>query len=169
MDSIGRAPRSARATVRILTDAVRRQFSWPRSYRLTFSFDEAGLRLVRRTPRLQPAPPSDNVARAPLPNAILAELRSSRGVVLYRKRLRDPIPQDVEVFDAQGMPHRVRAVRSRGMFSVIVPNLRGANTVAIDAGPDVILAQTPFASRARQLRRWLLLQTPMRGADRGNR
>lgn len=75
MDSANRARRSTGEVVRMITDAVRRGLHWPRAYRFTFTFDEEGVRLVRRTPRLQPAPPSDDLARAPMPHVIVAELR----------------------------------------------------------------------------------------------
>lgn len=124
--------------------------------------------MVKRKPRLQPAPPSDALDQTPKPNAILAEIRSPQGAVIYRKRLRDPIPQDVEVFDEKGIPNRVRAVRSKGTFSVVVPNLRGSDLVVIDAGPDVVLNQSAFTGREPRAGRWVLLQEPLKGGQHGH-
>ncbi len=160
--------RDAVSTIyRRFTDSTRRALRWPRSYRLTFTFDEQGLRMVRRTPRLQSAPPSDALDQTPKPNAIVAEIRSPQGVAIYRKRLHDPIPQDAEVFDKQGIPTRVKAVRSKGTFSVIVPNVHGSDFVVIDAGQDVVLAQSAFAERESGAGRWVLLQERLKGGQHG--
>ena len=144
MTASDRARSAAGPVTHRVTTAIRRQVRRPRSVRLTFAFDESGLRLIDRTPRMKPAAPSDSITTEIPADAILLELQSQNDEVLYRKRLRDPIPQDVEVFDPDGGPERVAQPPRRGSFSVTVPTDRRARQVVIQAGAAVRIAQLPI-------------------------
>jgi hypothetical protein len=147
MEAADRLGRAVRPFLRRAVDAGRRRTGRPRSIRLTISYDERGLRIIDRTPRMKPAPPGDPITGAASPGAILAEVRRSDGQVVYRRRLVKPIPQDVEVFDPDSGPHRVATPPARGTFSVVVPAVSDAEVV-IDAGPEVHLAQFDVARDA---------------------
>ena len=113
----------------------------PGSERLTFEYDQAGVRLLRRTPREKPAPPGDDLGRAPRADAVWAEVRSAAGETLYRKTLREPIPQTTEVFDPEGRIQSVPYAPESGVFSVVLPVGPEAEAVVVTAGPEVRLAQ----------------------------
>jgi hypothetical protein len=157
----GFGPRFGRAS-----DVARRILRRPRSLRLTFAYDEAGLRLIDHTPRMKPAPPSDRLYAEPRRDAIIAELRTKDGAPLYRKRLYDPIPQHVEVHDPETGLRREPSAPRRGSFSVVVPSEQRADHVVIEAGPAVVLSQLPSARRddARD-ERYLLGRFAVRRSD----
>jgi hypothetical protein len=112
----------------------------PRSLRLTFRFDDRGLRLFSRTPRRSPAPPSEALTEPP-PRAITLELRSRTGEVRYRRFLVDPIPQTLETVDDQGRLGRVPFAPLTGSFSAVVVVPEPGDVVVVSAGPAVRFAQ----------------------------
>jgi hypothetical protein len=111
-----------------------------RSLRLTFWYDEDGVRLVRRTRRRSPAPPSEPLDRDPPSGAVMAEVRSADGEVTYRRYLVNPIPQTHECFTDTGI-RRVPYVRPSGAFTTVVPPVRAHAVVVVLAGPAVRFAQ----------------------------
>jgi hypothetical protein len=115
------------------------------SVRLTFAYDNGGLRLVSRTPRRKPPPPTAPLDREPPPNTVVVELRSQQDAVQYRQLLTDPIPQSLEVIDPDGQFRRVAYARPTGGFSVVVPRPAAAAVVVVLAGPQVELAQPGLA------------------------
>ena len=155
---------SGKSWIRAMSDPVRHWLRRPRSLRLTFAFDASGLRLIDRTPRMKPAPPSDKIDAAPGREAIVAELRSASGAIVYRKRLHHPIPQDVEVFDPETEPHREPVAPAKGSFSVVVPSMARAVEVIIDVGPGLSLIQFADARRdAPPGQRYPLGRYPVQG------
>lgn len=124
------------------SDAVTSQ---ARSVRLTFAYDDGGLRLVSRTPRRKPPPPTAPLDREPPPNTVVVELRSRENVVQYRQLLTDPIPQTLEVIDPDGQFRRVAYAHPTGGFSVVVPRPATAAVVVVSAGPRAELAQPGLA------------------------
>ena len=120
-----------------------------RSLRLTFRYDDAGLRLVDRTPRRSPAPPTEQLDRDAPPGAIVLELRSARDEVRYRQSLVDPIPQSLEAGVGDGTFQRVNHARSSGGFSVVVPAPERGSVVVVSAGPAVVLAQPGLRAVSR--------------------
>lgn len=115
------------------------------SVRLTFVYDDNGLRLVSRTPRRKPARRSASLDREPPPNAVVVELRSQDGAVQYRQFLHDPIPQTLEASDPDGQFHRVAYARSSGGFSVVIPRPAVLAVVVVLAGPEVEVTQPGLA------------------------
>lgn len=127
------------------------------SFRLTFAYDESGLRLAGSNRRSKPAPRSDDERGDGPTNAVTAELRAADGTTLFRRVLREPIPQSVEIAGDDGALRRVAVARSRGAFVVVVPDLAAAEEIVVDAGPDVVLSQPGFVEppAARRRRRRL--------------
>lgn len=115
--------------------------------RLTFAFDEDGIRLVDRTPVEKRIPPSDDVVDDPPPSALAAELRTAQDAATFRRVLHDAIPQDVEVFDpVEGVSRRPVAPAS-GSFTVLVPDDADAEDVVLVAGADAMPEQPGIDSR----------------------
>lgn len=130
----------------------------PRSLRLTFRYDADGLRLVARTPRGTPPPPTEPIEAAPPASAIVLELRSPDDQVRYRRFLVDPIPQTLEAGTREGGLRRVEHTRPSGSFTAVVPPPETGAVVVVSAGPAVRFAQpalraAPGAARWRELLR----------------
>src|SRR3954447_19081514 len=92
----------------------------PRSLRLTFAYDDGGLRLVGRTARRSPPPPTEPVHAEPPPSAIVLELRSPDGEVRYRGVLIDPIPQSLEAGTPDGDRMRFTRAPASGAFTAVI-------------------------------------------------
>jgi hypothetical protein len=116
-----------------------------RSTRLTFTYDESGLRLVRRTRRPKGAPVGDDLDRAPGADRIWVEVNDARGSTIYRLTLRDPLRRSVEVFSPDGHIDRVPRAPTQGVLTVVVPDDRRASVVVVVAGPDARIAQPALA------------------------
>lgn len=134
-----------------------------RALRLVLAYDERGLHLAGVIPRAKAVPVSADVHRVAPVNAVTVEVRLRGGATVYRRVLREPIPQSVEVFD-EGGPRRLPTAPPTGAFSVVVPAVDQAADVVIEAGPDVELRQPAFAraagepQRRRELARFALPQ-----------
>ncbi|MEZ5101046.1 MAG: hypothetical protein R3C15_14870 [Thermoleophilia bacterium] len=102
----------------------------PQSLRLTFAYDEEGVRLVRSAERPKPAPPGADLARERPPGRIAVELRRSNGKVLYRAALGETISPTA----------------SSGTFSAVVPIESNGDHVALVAGERVALVQPALAA-----------------------
>lgn len=129
-----------------------------RSVRMTFRYDDDGLRLVDLTPRRSPPQPSDERVGEPPAAAIVLELRTLSGTVSFRRLLHDPIPQTLEARSAQRGLWRVPYVSPSGTFSVVVPAPESGAIVVVSAGPAVRLEQPglragPGPARWRELLR----------------
>ena len=112
-----------------------------RVVRLTFAFDEGGIRLIDRTPVEKRIPPSDDVVADPPPAALAAELRTSGDAPTFRRVLHEAIPQDVEVFDPDQGVSRHPVAPASGAFTVLVPDDEDASDVVLVAGVDAVPAQ----------------------------
>jgi hypothetical protein len=131
-----------------------------RSERLTFEWDAAGVRLRRRITREKPAPRGDDLDTAPRPEGVWIEVRGAGGEVVYRRALRDAIPQHAEVFEPGGRIRAIPFAPETGVFTVVVPLGRQAGQQAVVvAGPQAELAQPGLqpppgeADRPRELAR----------------
>jgi hypothetical protein len=123
-----------------------------RSVRLTFAYDDDGLRLADRTPRRGAAPPTAPLDRDPPPAAVVVEVRAEGGGPLYRTLLADPIPQSLEARDDEGNLRRHEHAARRGAFTAVVPAPAEATVLVVSAGPAVKLAQPALAGRRELLR-----------------
>ncbi len=117
--------------------------------RLTLAYDEAGIRVIDRTPVDKAVPPHDpqpasfrtaglSDAQASLPaHAVVTELRAADDTTTYRQVVEHAIPHDQEVFDPsveRGM-RRHAVPPPSGVFTVIVPDDRAAEAVVVLAEP----------------------------------
>ena len=118
----------------------------PRSLRLVFGYDERGVRLLSRTPRGSPAPPSAALTEPP-PGAITLELRSRSGEVRYRRFLLEPIRQTLETVGDQGRLRRIPFAPPSGAFSAVVIPPAPGDVVVVSAGPAVRFAQPALRPR----------------------
>lgn len=134
-----------------------------RSLRLTFAYDESGIRLAAWNRRSKPAPRGHDERVAAPRNGISVELRDDMGVPLFRRLLAEPIAQTVEVVAEAGHLQRLPIARPNGTFIVVVPNLIAAVEISIDAGPDVVLRQQAFASGPAEPQRRRLARFEMPG------
>lgn len=123
-----------------------------RSVRLTFAYDDDGLRLVDRTPRRRPAPRSAPLDREPPPAAVVVEVRAQGGGPLYRVLLADPIPQTLEATGADGTLRRHPYVAPKGAFTAVVPAPTEATVLVVEAGAAVKLGQPALAGKRELLR-----------------
>jgi hypothetical protein len=110
----------------------------PGAIRLTFAYDETGVRVIDRTPveKLVPASVAEPAAAVPT-HAVVAELRDRDDAAVYRQIVEQALPESTEVFEEgveRGMwRHPVPQVR--GVFTVIVPDDAAAESVVLLAGP----------------------------------
>ncbi|XVU29036.1 hypothetical protein ACQPZJ_18820 [Actinoplanes sp. CA-054009] len=103
--------------------------------RLVFEYDGDDVRVVSRQ-RVEMTIPAVLDAEA----GLRAELRTADGGVLERRAL-PPIPADVEVFSPEPgrTVERMPVSRPSGVFTVLVPDLPGADHLALvddPGGPD---------------------------------
>lgn len=153
---------------RQLANVVRRRAGRPRSRRLTFAYDEQGVRLVSHADRMKPAPPSDHLDAEPGRATIVAELRSRDDALVYRRTIPEAIPRGVEVFSPDGSIRRVDRALPSGSFSVVVPLERRAGSVVLVAGPGVPIERLGARpDDARAGRRTILGRFPLVADDAG--
>ena len=133
----------------------------PRSIRLTLAYDEAGVRVIDRTPVTKPVPPSveddPGLHRRPGPasrsspaHAVVTELRDAADATTYRQIVEHAIPHDVEVFDPaveRGARRHPQPLAS-GVFTVIVPDDERAESVVLLAGSRAAGAPSTVGRRA---------------------
>jgi hypothetical protein len=106
-------------------------------------------RLVDRTARRSPAPPSEQLDQEPPSGALTLEVRSMQDEVLHRRYLVDAIPQSIEAGVGDGTLRRVEHVPPVGGFSSVVPAPEKDSVVVVSAGPGVVLGQPDLADVGR--------------------
>lgn len=121
----------------------------PRAVRLTFRYDGDDVRLVGLT-RIQKAVSPTQSAEGDRLGS-WTEVRDADGKMLDRRSLPDPVRTDAEVFPESlgGAITRVAVERPSGVFTVLVPDLEGAESLALMrstatergklAGPDEVI------------------------------
>ena len=120
-----------------------------RALRLSFAYDESGIRVIDRTPVDKRVPPSADEAASLPAAALCAELRTAEGQTTYRRVLGNAIPLDIEVFDpdTERGVYRSPTPLPSGAFSVVVPDDGKAEQVVLLVGPAA--AAHPSLSGAR--------------------
>ena len=134
-----------------------------RSLRLTFAYDESGIRLAAWHGRSKPAGRGQDERMAAPRNGISVELRDEAGVPLFRRLIAEPIAQTVEVVSETGHLQRLPIAMARGTFVAVVPNLPDAVEISIDSGADSTFYQQAFVSESASSRRRQLAQFDMPG------
>jgi hypothetical protein len=103
-----------------------------KALRLTFVREGDQLRLHSTTPVEMRVPPGDRPAR-PDERGFWAELRDAADQPLFRRVLRDPLPEDTEVFapDPARSVARAPVAPSQAVFSVVVPDVPASRSVVL--------------------------------------
>jgi hypothetical protein len=104
-----------------------------RAIRLVFEYEGEEVRLVSQTHIEKVLPPSDQSADALDSRGTWSEVRDADGATLDRRVLVDPMPRDAEVFPEQLGEEisREPLERPSGVFTLLVPDLEGADHVAV--------------------------------------
>ena len=135
----------------------------PRSVRLTIAYDGDRMEMVSQQSVAMKAPPSDPVESAPAaamdagPTGFWVDLKDEQDQTLYRRVLHDPVPRHVEAFspDPRQTVQRVPVpiTESRGVFSVVLPEIEAAQAVSLigpppqPTGPGALAEEGPQPSR----------------------
>ena len=106
-----------------------------RAVRLVVEYDGDTLRVISRQEVAMATPPSDPVRGFEEETGFWLELRDSKGQTLYRRVMHNPVASDVEAFDPEKGITRHTVERKRGVFTVLVPALPEAQTVAFSSPP----------------------------------
>lgn len=105
----------------------------PRAIRLVFEYEGDEVRLVSRTRITKALPETDRSEDATQYQGTWSEVRDAEGTTLDRRVLVDPVPRDAEVFPEQLGDEITRepVERPSGVFTLLVPDLDGADHVAV--------------------------------------
>ena len=104
-----------------------------RAIRLVFEYEGDQVRLVSRSRIEKVLPQTDQSADALDFRGTWSEVRDAGGALLDRRVLVDPMPRDAEVFPEQlgAEIHREPPERPSGVFTLLVPDVEGADHVAV--------------------------------------
>jgi hypothetical protein len=105
----------------------------PSAWRLTYSYDSSGVRLVAQQRVAMVAPQDDSDLTAAGRAGYWVELRDDSGEALYRQVITDPFRHTAEVHSplpGTASTH-VPTVDVAGAFQVVVPDLPGAHEVVL--------------------------------------
>ncbi len=104
-----------------------------RAVRLVFAYEGDEVRLLSRARIEKVLPQSDQSADALNFRGTWSEVRDADGVTLDRRVLVDPMPRDAEVFPEQLGEEisREPVERPSGVFTLLVPDLDGADHLAV--------------------------------------
>jgi hypothetical protein len=110
---------------------LRRRDGAPRALRLTFAYEGEEVRLQNLRPVEMIAPPGDELSGSE--QGFWIEVRDEKDDTLHRLVMEDPLSRDVEVFspDPEHSVYRVPVEKPSGLFVVVVPDLEGADHVAL--------------------------------------
>jgi hypothetical protein len=119
-----------------------------RVWRLVCAVTDEGIRVVSRHRVEMTLPPADPFEDVPGTVGFWVELRDAEEHALYRRVMADPVEADIEVPGEPGDPSFTRVpAPPGGAFSVLVPDLPGADHVSLVRAEP---ADTRRAIRARQ-------------------
>ena len=111
--------------------SLRSQGGRPRAVRLTFTYEGDEVRLVNQRPLEMIAPPGDELSGRE--QGFWIEVRDDQDETLHRLVMQDPLRRDVEVFspDPEQSVSQAPVEQAAGSFVVVVPDLAGADHVAL--------------------------------------
>lgn len=104
-----------------------------RAIRLVFEYEGDEVRLVSQSRIEKVLPQTDQSADALEFRGTWSEVRDADGATLDRRVLVDPMPRDAEVFPEQlgAEIRREPLERPSGVFTLLVPDVEGADHVAV--------------------------------------
>jgi hypothetical protein len=103
--------------------------------RLTFEYEGAQVSLVSEQVVQLIVPTSQALDRAESESGFTAILRDGEGRALYRATRSNPMGHDAEVFNQHGAIERVSVDRPKGSFTILVPDIEGAETIELFGQP----------------------------------
>lgn len=131
----------------------RRQGGEPSAWRLTFEYDDDGVRLVAQQRVAMMAPPDDSQLTHDARAGYWVEIRNAEGHGLYRQILVNPMPSNREVHSPAPDRHPTHVAvgaGSAGVFQAVVPDLPGAVDVVLHGlaspGPAATLSERSEAT-----------------------
>jgi hypothetical protein len=101
--------------------------------RLTFTYEDDEIRLASQQPVEMIAPPTDALYGYEGEQGFWIEVCNGQDETLYRQVMQAPFRQDVEIFspDPEQSIARIPAEKPSGIFTVLVPDLDGADHVVL--------------------------------------
>jgi hypothetical protein len=105
--------------------------------RMTFSYEGDQISLVSQQPVEMILPPSHSLAEHEGQTGFWFTVHDAKNRALYRRVIQNPIRHDVEVFAPEGETtvHRQPVQKPKGTFTLLVPDIEGAQSVSISAPP----------------------------------
>jgi hypothetical protein len=130
-----------------------------RAVRLTFEFEGEEVRLVSLHRVAMLVPPPDEPGREEAQAGFWYEVLDAQDRPMYRRGARNPLRSDIEVFGEgpDGSFTHVEMPQPRGVFTLLVPDLEDARTLALIGAPP---GPTQEASVAREIARFDLTADP---------
>ena len=102
--------------------------------RLVFRYEGDRVELIAQQPLEKVTQPSDEIEDAAQRSGFWFQLEDAAGAALYRRVARNPIRADREVFSPEGETvTRVPDAEHKGVFTVIVPAVEGAERVTLQS------------------------------------
>lgn len=109
----------------------------PASWRVTFAYEGAKVRVVARRRVAALAPPDDAALVAAGSRGSWVEVRDAAGAVLYTQVLHRPVRPEYEVHNRHGvLPRHVAPDEVKGAFEVVVPDLPGGVELVVRGRAD---------------------------------
>lgn len=104
--------------------------------RFTFDYEGTAVRLLGRQTLNMIIPPSDSLEDIAGQAGFWYELRDASGRPIYRRIVRNPIQVHIEVHTEDAATPTRRIVDApQGVFTVLVPDLSAAETLALCSSP----------------------------------
>jgi hypothetical protein len=142
-----------------MTDAEQHDLP-QQALRLVFEYEGDEVKLVSQQRVAMLVPPGDTRGGEEERAGFRYEVQDREGRALYRRAARNPIRTDMEVFGPEpGSFTHVETAEPRGVFTLLIPDLEEAHTLALVAGS----AEPEQAARGpREIARFNLSAEPPR-------
>lgn len=128
-----------------------------RALRMTFSYEGDRISLVSQQRVDMILPPSHPVDAPRGQAGFWFAVHDAKDRPVYRRVIQNPMRHDVEVFSPEGEAsiHRRPVEKPRGAFTILVPEIEGAQSVAIFSHP---LKPGAMALRAAEVARFKVVK-----------
>ena len=130
----------------------------PNTLRLIFSYEGNEIRLISRQRVNVVTPSSEPLEGSPeRQSGFWVEVRDKAGKPLRRQLMHDPIRHSAEVFseDPERSVARIPLERPSGVFAVLIPEIEGADHLALIGTP---LEKRPALTEALEIARFNLTE-----------
>ena len=107
-----------------------------RAVRLVIEYDGSKLTVRDRQDVEMATPPSDPLQGYEGQSGFWFEVRDAKEKLLYRRVMSNPIPFDVEAHDPETGSRRYEVAKPRGVFAVLVPDLKEADSLSLMSSPS---------------------------------